>query len=161
MHCLRAVSAYRLIDHTRSEDKREVLQNVDVNSRIKDYKIKAATARRKTEQNSFPNLRWDHKPRRTCETWKELQCQSWESSVGITTCYRLGGRGSNTGRGKIFFSASQRPDPFWDTTMGTGAFSSWLKRPGCEAHHSPASSAEAKNDGAIPPFSNVSSWCGV
>jgi hypothetical protein len=47
------VSGYRLIDHTRSRDIREALQTIDVNSRIKDYEIKAVTARRKTGTKQF------------------------------------------------------------------------------------------------------------
>jgi hypothetical protein len=33
-----------------------------------------------------------------------------------------------------------------------------VKRQRRDAHHSPPSSAEVKNDGAIPPFSHMSSW---
>jgi hypothetical protein len=33
-----------------------------------------------------------------------------------------------------------------------------VKRPGHETNHSPPSSAEVKNGGAIPPFPHVSSW---
>jgi hypothetical protein len=35
---------------------------------------------------------------------------SRDASVGIVTGYRLDGRGSIPGRGKIFFSSPQRPD---------------------------------------------------
>jgi hypothetical protein len=38
--------------------------------------------------------------------------------------------------------------------MGGGG----VKRPECEADHSPPSYAEAKNYGAIPPFPHMSSW---
>jgi hypothetical protein len=37
------------------------------------------------------------------------------------------------------------------------ALSSGIKRPGREADHSPPSSAEVKNDGAIPPLPHMSS----
>jgi hypothetical protein len=40
--------------------------------------------------------------------------------------------------------------------MGTGGS---LKRPRRETDHSPPSSAEAKNGGAIPPLLHMSSWC--
>jgi hypothetical protein len=39
-----------------------------------------------------------------------------------------------------------------------GALSPGVKRPGREADHSPPSSAEVKNGGAIPPLPNMSSW---
>jgi hypothetical protein len=40
----------------------------------------------------------------------------------------------------------------------SGAVSSGLKRQGREADHSPPSSAEVKNDGAIPPHPHMSAW---
>jgi hypothetical protein len=42
--------------------------------------------------------------------------------------------------------------------MVAGALYLGLKRPRREADHSPPSSAEVKNGGAMPPFSNMSSW---
>jgi hypothetical protein len=39
-----------------------------------------------------------------------------------------------------------------------GALSPGVKRQGCEADHSPPSSAEAKKGGAIPPLPHMSSW---
>jgi hypothetical protein len=39
-----------------------------------------------------------------------------------------------------------------------GALSLRVKRPGHEADHSPPSSAEVKNVGAIPPLPHISSW---
>jgi hypothetical protein len=42
--------------------------------------------------------------------------------------------------------------------MGTGAISLGVKPPGCGADHSPPSSAEVKNVGAIPPLLHMSSW---
>jgi hypothetical protein len=63
---------------------------------------------------------------------------------------------------KIFlFSTASRP------TLGPrqphiqwvpGAVSPGVKRLGREADHSPPSSAEVKNGGAIPPLSHMSSW---
>jgi hypothetical protein len=42
-----------------------------------------------------------------------------------------------------------------------GAFSPGAKRPGREANHSPLSSAEVKNGGAIPPLQNTPPWRGA
>jgi hypothetical protein len=39
-----------------------------------------------------------------------------------------------------------------------GALSPGVKQMGREADHSPPTSAEIKNGGAIPPFSHMSSW---
>jgi hypothetical protein len=33
-----------------------------------------------------------------------------------------------------------------------------LKQPGCEAAHAPSSSAEVKNDGAMPPLPHMCAW---
>jgi len=41
----------------------------------------------------------------------------------------------------------------------TGGSYPRTKRLGLEADHSPPSSAEVKNEGAIPPLPNTSSWC--
>jgi hypothetical protein len=41
------------------------------------------------------------------------------------------------------------------------AISKEIKRLGREADHSHSSSAQAKNDGVIPPFPHMSSWHGV
>jgi hypothetical protein len=45
-------------------------------------------------------------------------------------------------------------------TMGTGALSQEVKWQGCEAYHSPSSSAKVKKDEAVPPLPNMSSWHG-
>jgi hypothetical protein len=42
-----------------------------------------------------------------------------------------------------------------------GALSPGVKRPGREANHSPPSSVDVKNGGAIPPPSDMSSWRGA
>jgi hypothetical protein len=65
--------------------------------------------------------------------------------------------------GARFFSFSQRPDRFWGPPSllfngYRGALSAWLKLPGREADHSPPSSADVKNDGAVPPLLHMSSW---
>jgi hypothetical protein len=36
-----------------------------------------------------------------------------------------------------------------------------VQQPGREVDHSPPSSAEVKNGGAIPPLAHTSSWCGA
>jgi hypothetical protein len=74
-------------------------------------------------------------------------------------------RGSIPGRGKIFlFSIASRP-PLGPTEPPiqwvSGAVSSGVKRQGREAEHSPSSSAEAKNGGAIPSLPHTSSWRGA
>jgi hypothetical protein len=43
----------------------------------------------------------------------------------------------------------------------SGALSPAIMRPGCEADHSPRSSAEVKNGGAIPPLPHACSWLGA
>jgi hypothetical protein len=59
--------------------------------------------------------------------------------------------GSIPGRIKIFFSSPQHPDQLWDS-MGAGG--SFPRHKAVEAwiDHSPPSSAEVKNGGAIPLF---------
>jgi hypothetical protein len=42
-----------------------------------------------------------------------------------------------------------------------GSLSQGVELPGCEADHSPPSSAEVKNGGAIPPLSDTSLWRGA
>jgi hypothetical protein len=39
-----------------------------------------------------------------------------------------------------------------------GTVSMGVKRQGREADHSPPSSVEVKNDGAVPPITRTSSW---
>jgi hypothetical protein len=67
---------------------------------------------------------------------------------------RAGRPGFDSQRGKIFlFCIASRP------TLGpTQPSIQWLpgvKRPGREADHTPPSSVEVKNGGAIPPFHHV------
>jgi hypothetical protein len=68
---------------------------------------------------------------------------SRDRSVGIAMGYRLDGRVSNPSRGKQFFSSSHYPDRPTHSLLYNG----------CEADHSPLSSAEVENVGAIPPVS--------
>jgi hypothetical protein len=87
---------------------------------------------------------------------------SRDSSVGITTGYGLDGRGSIPGRVKMFlFYIVSRPalrptlSPIqWIPPV----LSPGVKRPGREADHSPQSSSEVKNGGAISPLPHTSSW---
>jgi hypothetical protein len=80
-----------------------------------------------------------------------------DSSVSIAMDYRLDGRGSILGRGKIFlFSTAPRP--------GLGSTQSsiqWVQgaiSPGSEADRSLLFSVEVKNGVAIPPLPHTSSW---
>jgi hypothetical protein len=78
--------------------------------------------------------------------------------VGIAAGYGLNTRISITDRGKRFFSSSQRPDRFWGLPCLWAAISLGI-RPGNEADHSPPSSHEVKNSGAIRPLpSHVFIW---
>jgi hypothetical protein len=67
--------------------------------------------------------------------------------------------------GARFFSSPQRPDQLWcpPTLLSNwycGLFPQGVKRPGREADHSPPSSADIKNGGAIPSLP-MSSWHNV
>jgi hypothetical protein len=82
------------------------------------------------------------------------------------TGYRLDDRGSIPVRGKRYFSTPQRPDRALGPTQPLiqrvpGALSPGVKRLRREADHSPPSSAEVKNGGAIPPLPYMSLWCGA
>jgi hypothetical protein len=88
------------------------------------------------------------------------------SPVGILTGYGLECRGSILRRGKRFFSTPQRPNRLWSissllTQWIPGAVSLGVNRPEREADHLPASSAEVKNGGSIPPLLHTSSWRGL
>jgi hypothetical protein len=74
----------------------------------------------------------------------------------------LHGRGSLPGIGKIL-SNPQRPDRLWGPpnllASGYRRLIPWVvKRPRREADHSPPSTAEVKNVGAMPPLPHVSLW---
>jgi hypothetical protein len=76
--------------------------------------------------------------------------------------YGLDGRVSNSGRDKIFLLftisrpalGSKGPPTQWVR----GPISQRVKRPGRETDHSPPSSAEMKNGGAILQLLHMSSW---
>jgi hypothetical protein len=83
--------------------------------------------------------------------------RSRDISVGMTTGYGLDGRDSIPGTGKRFFSIPQRTDWLWGppnllSDGYRGALYLVVKRPGRETDHSPPSSVEVKNGGAIPPL---------
>jgi hypothetical protein len=65
----------------------------------------------------------------------------------------LVGQGSNSDEGKKFFSTAQHPDWLWSPPspyiMGARVHSPGIKWLGCEADHTPSSSAEVKNSGAV------------
>jgi hypothetical protein len=77
MRFLRSVAGYRLIDHRRNEDITEVIQIIDINSRITDYQIKWLQHFERMEQNIIPKLLLNYKPRgrrdqgRPCRRWRE------------------------------------------------------------------------------------------
>jgi hypothetical protein len=91
--------------------------------------------------------------------------RSRNSSVGTATGYELDGRGSIAGGGKIvLFSAA--PIPALAPTQSPiqwilGALSQEVKRQEREADHSPPSSADVKNDGAISALPHAPSWHGA
>jgi hypothetical protein len=84
------------------------------------------------------------------------------SSFGTRTSYGLDGRGSIPVRGKIFlFSTASRltMGPTQSPTQWVpGALSLGVTWHGREADHSPSSSAEFDNGGAICPLPHTSSW---
>jgi hypothetical protein len=57
----------------------------------------------------------------------------------------------------VLLSSSFRP-ALASYPMGTRAISAGLNWPGREADHSPSSSAEVKNDGAVPALPHLSAW---
>jgi hypothetical protein len=88
--------------------------------------------------------------------------RSQDSSVSIATGYGLDGWGLNPSTSKILlFSTTSRaalgpiqPPIQWVL----GAISPGVKWSEGKADHSPPSSAEVKNGGAIPSLPHMSSW---
>jgi hypothetical protein len=98
-------------------------------------------------------------------TIESLRIGSRDSSVSTATRLRVGrprNRGSIPGRDKRFSLLYNIKTGFGvhptSCAMGTGADSAGVKRPGCEADHSPPPRAEFKNSGAITPIPHTSSW---
>jgi hypothetical protein len=81
--------------------------------------------------------------------------------------YSLDAQNLIPSRSKKFFSTPQHADRLCKgstqpPTQGVPRALSWeVKWPECEADHSPPSSAEVKNGGAIPPLPDISSWHGA
>jgi hypothetical protein len=87
------------------------------------------------------------------------QLGSRDSSVGIAMSYWLDGRGSIPSRGKsVQTDSGAHPASYPKGILGSSPRG---KAAGGEADHSPPSSAEVMNGGAIPPLHNMSSWRGV
>jgi hypothetical protein len=93
-----------------------------------------------------------------------LLFRSRNSSVGITTGYELGGRASIPGRARnvsLLYSIQTGSKAYpASSPMGAGNTFPGVKRLGREADHSPPSSSEVKNGGAIPALPHTSSWRG-
>jgi hypothetical protein len=88
--------------------------------------------------------------------------RSRDSSFGIAMGYGLDDQGSIHVRGKRFFFSSRHPDQLWgpSSLLASGYWGLSLGvKPGCEADHSPPSSAEVKNGGAISSFPDFMEWC--
>jgi hypothetical protein len=88
------------------------------------------------------------------------------SSVGIATRTRAGEPGFKCRQGQEIFLFPITSIPALRPTQipiqrVPGDASSGVKRPGCEADHSPPSSSEVKNGGAVSPLLHTSSWHGV
>jgi hypothetical protein len=97
-----------------------------------------------------------------------LNMSRWRSIVGIVTGYgaeRLRGRSSSPGRVKNFlFSApstpalgSAQPPIYWVP----GALSLGVKRPRCEADHSPPVVLRSRKSGSIHPLLYMTIFCVV
>jgi hypothetical protein len=85
-----------------------------------------------------------------------------DSSVGVAKSYGLEARGSIPGKGRMFFSTASRralghTQPLIQCVADD--VSPGIKQQRREADHSPPSSAEVKNGGAVPSLPLTSSWC--
>jgi hypothetical protein len=71
----------------------------------------------------------------------------------------MNGPGSISGSAR-FFSFPQRADRLWGppSLISNACVKRGVKQQGREVDHSPLSSAEVKNGGAIPPLLHMSSW---
>jgi hypothetical protein len=85
-----------------------------------------------------------------------------DSSVGITIGLQAGRPGLDSGQVKVFSFLHSLQTGLWGPHSllfyGYWGHSSPIKRPGCEAEHSPPSSSEVKKVGAIRPLPHMSSW---
>jgi hypothetical protein len=97
--------------------------------------------------------------------------QNQSLSMANDTCltatgYGLHDSGSTSGRGRRFLSIIQSPDhirgpPSLLPNGCRGVHYLEVKRPECEADQWQPSTAEVKNNGAIPPLPYTSSWRGA
>jgi hypothetical protein len=88
---------------------------------------------------------------------------SQDTAVGTGTGHNTVRPGFDSWQGQEipFYCTASRPDlgPTQPPKQqAPGALSSKVNRPGREVDHSPPSSAEVKNGGAIPSLPNTSSW---
>jgi hypothetical protein len=83
------------------------------------------------------------------------------SSVCIVMGYEFDGQGLIPGMLKDFSLLHSVQTGSEAHPMSIGAFSPAVKWPGCEADHSPPSSAEIKNGGAVSSVLHTSSWRGA
>jgi hypothetical protein len=86
---------------------------------------------------------------------------NWDSSVGWATTLRIGWLRFDSRHWHENFLSSKTSTTQPPIHCVQGALSSDIKRPGREADHSPPSSAEVKNGGAIPPLLRMPSWHSV
>jgi hypothetical protein len=84
--------------------------------------------------------------------------KGYTSSMGTATGDGLDCWGSIPGRGNIFLFATALGSTQSPIQYVSRAFTPGVKGPGREVDHSPPSSAEVKNGGAISPFPHTSSW---
>jgi hypothetical protein len=86
-----------------------------------------------------------------------------DGRIILKRLYWSEGMGSFPGMKKKFFSFPERLDRLWVPPRlqfqfnGYGGSFPGVNHPGYEADHSPPSSAEIKNGGAIPPLLHMSS----
>jgi hypothetical protein len=88
-------------------------------------------------------------------------CKSRDSSDGMETGYGFDGQGLIPARTFLHSIQTGSGANLDSCPVGTRGSFPWVKQPEREADHSPPSSAEVKNDGAIPPLPHISSSHGV
>jgi hypothetical protein len=101
------------------------------------------------------------RPQSIFTVWSSGLLRSRGSSVGTAESYGMYGRGSIPGTARFFLLHSVQTGSGAhpaSNSVGTGGSYLGVKRPGREADHSPSSSVEVKNGGAIPPLPHTSLW---
>jgi hypothetical protein len=114
-----------------------------------------------TVLNSYLSALWlsNHSRRYVSTSQFKTTCyllhKSWDSSVGIATGYGLDDRGSIPGRGWAL-GPTQPPIQWLQGVLSLG-----VKRPWCEADHSPPNTAEVKVCGFVTPLPQYvfMAWC--